>query len=150
MPDEEKPGEAPPTRAAAPSPQEVSDKLKGALDKLPDLPEHVRVTVAEAMSFVGPLPPPTMYREYENTLAGSAERILAMAEKEQNHRIAWETEAQSASGQETKRGQWLGFAIAAGCIGAATFLAVSGHEVVAGIMALGAGAVGLVGRFLKK
>ena len=63
---------------------------------------------------------------------------------------AWETEALSASGQETKRGQWLGFAIAVGCIGAATFLAVSGHEVVAGIMALGVGAVGLVGRFLKK
>ena len=91
MHDEEKPGEKPPTRAAAPSPQEVSDKLKGALDKLPELPEHVRVSVAEAMSFVGPLPPPTMYREYENALAGSAERILVMAEKEQNHRIAWET-----------------------------------------------------------
>ena len=150
MRDEKKPGEDSPTHAAVPPPQEVSDKLKGILDKLPELPERVRVSVAEAMSFVGPLPPPTMYREYENVHAGSAERILAMAEKEQNHRIAWENEALNASGQETKRGQWLGFTIAAGCIGAATFLAVSGHEVVAAIMALGAGAVGLVGHFLKK
>lgn len=53
-----------------------------------------------------------MYREYESVLAGSAERILAMAEKEQDHRITWETTEQSASKQEAKRGQWLGFAIA--------------------------------------
>ena len=95
-----------------------------------------------------------MYREYENALPGSAERILVMAEKEQDHRIAWETEALSASGQETKRGQWLGFAIAAACLVAAIFLAVSGREVAASIavasIALGAGAVSLVGRFLRK
>ena len=88
MCDEKKPGGDSPTHAAVPPPQEVSDKLKGILDMLPELPEGVRVSVAEAMSFVGPLPPPTMYREYENVHAGSAERILAMAEKEQNHRIA--------------------------------------------------------------
>ena len=171
MRDEKKPGEGSPTRAAASSPQEasdklkggldklperaqeVSDKLKGILDKLPELPEGVRVSIAEAMSFVGPLPPPTMYREYEDVHAGSAERILVMAEKEQNHRTAWEREALSASGQETKRGQWLGFTITMGCIGAAMVLDVIGQEVVAGIVALGVGAsgvAGLVGHFLKK
>lgn len=90
-----------------------------------------------------------MYREYEKVRPGSAGRILAMAEKEQSHRIAWETTALSTSGQETKRGQWLGFSIAVACLGAAIFLAVIGREVVAAI-ALGAGAVGLVGRFLGK
>ena len=89
-----------------------------------------------------------MYREYENALPGSAERILMMAEKEQDHRIA--TTALSASVHETKRGRWLGFAIAVACIGAAIFLALSGREVVAVVIALGAGAVGLVGRFLRK
>lgn len=142
----EEPGKEFPARAPDPPPQEVLDKLKEALDKLP---EHVRVSVLEAASFSGPLPPPTMYREYENVLAGSAERILAMAEKEQDHRTTWETTALSASRQETKRGQWFGFAIAVACIGAAMVLAAGGHEVVAGI-ALGASAVGLVGRFLGK
>ena len=84
-----------------------------------------------------------------SALPGSAERILAMAEKEQDHRIKWEGIALNTSAREAKLGQWLGFAIAVACIGAAMFLAVSGHDAVAGI-ALGAGAVGLVGRFLGK
>lgn len=54
------------------------------------LPERVRDSVVEAAWFSGPLPPPTMYGEYERTLPGSAERILVMAEKEQDHRIEWE------------------------------------------------------------
>ncbi len=132
-------GEESPSPASNLPPKEILDNL----------PEHVRVSIVEAASFSGPLPPPTMYREYESALPGSAERILAMVEKEQKHRIMWETTALNASGQETKRGQWLGFAIAMACLGAAIFLAVSGHEVVACI-ALGAGAVGLVGRFLGK
>ena len=90
-----------------------------------------------------------MYRECESALLGSAERILPMAEKEQDRLIAWETTALSTSRQETKRGQWLGFTIAVVCLGAGIFLAVSGHEVVAAI-ALGAGAVGLVCRSLGK
>ena len=90
-----------------------------------------------------------MYNEYERALPGSAERILVMAEKEQNHRIAWEETALGTSVRETKLGQWLGFFIAVTCIGAAIFLAVNGHDVVAGI-ALGISAVGLVGRFLGK
>ena len=72
-----------------------------------------------------------------------------MAEKEQNHRIAWETTALGASGRETKTGQWLGFAIALACLVAGVFLAVSGREVVAGVV-LSLGAAGLVGRFLQK
>ena len=119
---------------------------KAVLDALP---EHVRVAVVEAASFSGPLPPPAMYSEYERALPGSAERILAMAEKEQNHRIAWEETALGTSVRETKLGQWLGFAIAVACIGAAMFLAVNEHDVVA-VIALGISAVGLVGRFLGK
>ena len=116
---------------------------------LDTLPEHARDAAVEASSFSGPLPPPMLYREYERALPGSAERILVMAEKEQNHRIAWEETAQGASVRETARGQWLGFAIAVACIGAAIFLAVNGHGWVAAV-AFGIGAVGLVGRFLEK
>ena len=72
-----------------------------------------------------------------------------MAEKEQNHRIEWEKTALDTSAREVKLGQWLGFAIAIVCIGAAVFLAMIGHDAVAGI-ALGVSAVGLVGRFLGK
>lgn len=43
--------------------------------------------------FSGPLPPPSMYGEYEGVLKGSADRIFKMAEKEQDHRIKWENDA---------------------------------------------------------
>lgn len=36
--------------------------------------------------FVGPLPPPSYLAGYENVLPGSAERVLRLAEKEQEHR----------------------------------------------------------------
>lgn len=37
-------------------------------------------------TYRGPLPTPESFEHYEAVLPGSAERILAMAEKEQNHR----------------------------------------------------------------
>lgn len=37
-------------------------------------------------SFSGPMPPPALFREYDQILPGAAERIMAMAEKEQQHR----------------------------------------------------------------
>jgi len=39
-----------------------------------------------ALSFSGPLPPANQFAEYEHTLPGAADRILALAEKEMEHR----------------------------------------------------------------
>ena len=118
---------------------------KAVLDALP---EAVRTAVVEAASFSGPIPPPSMYGEYDRVLPGSADRIFSMAEKEQDHRIVSEQTALRASVQNSKLGQWFGFAIAVICIGAGAFLAMEG-QTVAACIALGASAVGLVGRFLE-
>lgn len=40
--------------------------------------------------FSGPLPPPQHLEQYNQILPGSAERILSMAEKQQEHRMAVE------------------------------------------------------------
>ena len=131
-----------------------TDKLpiKTVLDKpevLDKLPQELRLSVIEAASFSGPLPPPSMYRGYDEVLPGSAERILAMAEKEQNHRIGWENDALKASVRDTGRGQWFGLIIAMVCIGASTFLAINGHHAVAGILG-GVSAITLVGHFIQR
>ena len=43
--------------------------------------------LVEATQFsIGPLPPPEEFAAYESTLPGSCERILQMAEREQQHR----------------------------------------------------------------
>lgn len=138
-----KPDPNPPEeKPAAPPPNLPSQAVLDAL------PESVRTAVVEAASFSGPIPPPSMYGEYDRVLPGSAERILSMAEKEQGHRIASEQTALKASVQDSNLGQWFGFAIAVICIGAGVFLAIKGHTAAACI-ALGASAIGLVGRFLE-
>lgn len=89
-----------------------------------------------------------MYQQYEAVLEGSAERILSMAEKEQQHRIDWESKALKAASGETVCGQWLGFVVVIICLGSTVFLSAHGHQWVAAVIA-GSCTVGLVGRFLQ-
>lgn len=52
------------------------------------LPPSQRAAVIHAqMEFSGPLPPPQILGQYDEVLPGAAERILRMAEKQQDHRI---------------------------------------------------------------
>lgn len=136
---EAKPESAPATQGGNLPSQEVLDSL----------PAQVRTAVLEAASFSGPLPPPSMYGEYNRVHSGTAERILAMAEKEQQHRITTERTALAASVQSSKLGQYFGFALAVLCIGGAVFLGSGGHTVAAGVLVC-ASAIGLVGRFLNR
>ena len=73
---------------------------------------------------------------------------MKMAEKEQGHRINCETSAPKASVREATRGHLLSFIVTIVCIGSAIYLAISGREVAAGILA-GTCAVSLVGRSYK-
>ena len=98
------------------------------------LPEDVRASVIEAASFSGPLPPPSMFRSYEEILPGAAERILTIVEQEQRHRMGWEEHALKASTYETRRAQWMGTTLAAICIAASVFLAIYGQPAVASIV----------------
>lgn len=60
------------------------------------------------VSWSGPLPPPAALEQFDRIIEGGASRILAMAEREQTHRIEAEKAAISAEIKDTKRGQWLG------------------------------------------
>ena len=78
--------------SVAPASQE--DVLEDALAGLPtDRKEQIKgVVVAAAQSlysssYQGPLPHPTHFAGYESVLPGAAERILAMAEKQQESSI---------------------------------------------------------------
>lgn len=109
------------------------------------LPESVRKSVVESAASSGPLPPLAMYRAYDEALQGSAERILEMAEKEQDHRIGWEREALSQAPHQRR----LGTLIALSSLAVAGVLAMYGHDWVAGII----GSTGLAGTavsFLRK
>jgi hypothetical protein len=92
----------------------------------------------------GPLPTPQDLFEYDRLLPGSAERIIAMAEREQAHRMNLEDMTQRAeirhrdelvaAQRENSRGvfrsdlagQTLGWGLALCCVGGAVYTAVMG------------------------
>ena len=114
---------------------------KEVLDRLPD---DLQIVAVEAAAFTGPLPPPSMFNHYNEVLPGSAERILRMAEKEQEHRTTWESEVLRVGARDSLIGQALGFLALLVCVGGAIYLALSGNVVVA-VVLVGAPIVGTIG-----
>lgn len=131
----------PKTSVRNPNKAESEPLSKEVLEGLPD---ETRIAYAQAVSFQGPLPPPVLFKGYEEILPGAAERILQLAEREQEHRQGWEMSVMDAQRSNNRRGQWLGFGIAAMGIVSAVICALldkpsiaiaSLAPVVAGILA---------------
>lgn len=79
--------------------EEQRDELLQEVLK-PEVVREVRAVVRELRvlkreKFSGPLPKPEHFGQYERVLPGTAERILKMAEKEQDHRHAMDREEAS-------------------------------------------------------
>ena len=64
------------------------DQIKVLIENLPpqERLEAIELVRSTTLSHSGPLPAPQDFREYDQVLPGSAERILSMAEKEQQIR----------------------------------------------------------------
>ena len=111
MPDEHDPETPPDTVPDSEESGTARPNIPQAI--LDALPEDIRTSVIQAALFSGPLPPPGMYREYEEVLPGSANRLMELTEDQQKHRHKWESDALDApfgpriwwpmppSGQET-------------------------------------------------
>lgn len=61
----------------------------------------------------GPLPPPAELEKIDEIIPGGADRLLRMAESEQNHRI-----------EDARRGQYFGWSLAAGAVIAAAVVSL--------------------------
>ena len=70
-----------------------------------------QVLVQSERMWSGTLPRPEDFSAYASIVEDAPERILRMAEKEQDHRIAMEQQIVPAGIKAGKRGQWLGAAI---------------------------------------
>lgn len=60
-------------------------------------------------AFAGPLPPPSMLSDYNNMVPRGAERIMVMAEKQQDHRFALENRVIDSGITASKWGQFSAF-----------------------------------------
>lgn len=101
----------------------------------------------------GPLPHPRMLKEYNEIIPNGAERIMKMAELQQESRIEGEKETISvnkniALGQLKlqKRGQTIAFIVIVMIFGLVALFTFTGHEVVSYIL-LGIGLAGIISAF---
>lgn len=83
-------------------------------------------------SYSGPLPSPSDFAAYKETLPSAPERILEMAECEQVHRHEIEKSILSKKGRENLLGQIFAFLLVLACLGVATYLSMNDHDVLAG------------------
>lgn len=95
------------------------------------------VKIDERYLFSGPIPPPTLLEDYERALPGSADRIISMAEREQNHHHKQEV-----------RGWFSGTVIAILALAGSLFVIVSGQSLV-GFAGVLIAASGLIANFFS-
>jgi uncharacterized membrane protein len=81
-----------------------------------------------AQRFTGPLPPPEILRKYDELLPGSAERIIAMAERQGAHRQRLESEVVTSNCRNERLGMIFGFVICVTAISAGIYAVKMGKE----------------------
>ena len=91
------------------------------------------ISIRQASSFSGPIPPPQILKGYNEVVKNGAERIVIMAEKQSNHRMQLEDHAIKEELKQSRLGQIFGFILGLVGFGLATTLAMFGHEAIAGI-----------------
>lgn len=128
---------------AKPDGEDSEDGFVELLQRLPEgTPPEVIHILAETASFAGPLPPPSLYRDYEGVLPGAADRIMTMAETEQKIRRADNSKILLNDTLKISGA----IIVSLGMIGAAVFCAAIGQPVLAGIL----GTTGVVGATVRE
>ena len=107
--------------------------------------EELLVRVSE--KFTGPIPPPSIMKQYEEILPGSADRILKMAENQSEHRQSLEKQRLSFSNRAVRRGQIFGLVIGIVAIVTGGYTALNGAPIPGGFIGT-TGVVGLVAVFV--
>ncbi len=120
----------------------------------PGQPTQTLQRITAKASFQGPIPPPGILEGYENLVPGAADRLIRMAELQQEHDnaqdralLAAEIGDHKAGRREALVGQIFGLIIGLAAIGGATFAAINGAQWFGAALGVG-GIAGLVGVFV--
>lgn len=95
-----------------------------------------QIVRSEHALFRGPLPPPEVLAEYETTLPGAADRILAMAERQAAHRQELEATVVAGDSRRQIIGLAAGALVTLSALALAGVLAYFGHSGVSALTAL--------------
>lgn len=134
-----------------PSLEEFIDQKIGSL-----VPQQSRAqvvsqitSVVQAEMFSGPIAHPRHLREYEDICPGAADRIIAMAEKRNDHLIAMETRIEDNDERDRRLGMYLGAGAFIALTAGGLIAALAGLGPVTTGLFLGTAAMGAVSRFIK-
>lgn len=115
--------------------------------------KELKHAVTEIISeYSGPIPPPSILSGYEKILPGSAERILAMAEKQSNHRQNMEEKMIKSESRDSLLGILFAFFLGCGCMIVAVIIVLNVQTNVGAVFGSLFGASGIasiVASFLK-
>ncbi len=104
-------------------------------------------SVSVTMTHSGYLPDPLSLSAYDELIPDGADRIMKMAEKQQEHRMKIESTAIGRQTFQSFMGQLFGFFMGLAGIGSGTFLAYNGFTTVGAVIA-GGTVVSLVSVFV--
>jgi uncharacterized membrane protein len=110
--------------------------------------EVTRVVHEVFASFHGPLPHPSILQGYDEISPGAAERIIAMAEKEQAHRHLWEQRALSGERWYSMVGMLAGWTVAI-ALAVGAVVAAAYDQPAVGIALAAASATGMVWKLVQ-
>lgn len=105
------------------------------------------VSIQQETHHSGPLPAPETLAQYNEIIPNGAERIMAMAETQSEHRKALEAKVIQSQTCQSERGQIIAGILAFVLIGAGVAAFLTGHDGVAGTI-FGVTVVGLVTVFV--
>lgn len=104
-------------------------------DKRNEFSQILVAATVKSSSYRGPVPPPDIALGWNKVTPKGGDRILKMAEMQQDHRMKLEEYAVRAQHSQSARGQFFAFILGLFGMGGAVYLAMNGHEWVAGTFA---------------
>lgn len=113
---------------ASTSTPEADRTLDSSAEKPQAIVPHAGRLIEQMVTWTGPLPPPAAMREDEQVLPGASERILALTERQVEHRHRIEEQAVRASIVIERRGQWVAALIGVLAIACGTYLTATNHD----------------------
>ena len=98
-------------------------------------PSNAPARLTTFTEVTGPIPPPQILQQYNNIVPGAAERIIRMAEKQSDHRMALENKVVGSNLVKSYLGMIVGASIAIFGLHIAKEIAIDGNPATAGIIA---------------